>query len=80
MSGWIKVNSKTYGEARENNGHSTGLSKTLANFFMLKESGVNFSMLKESGEIGAIALKASFLIEVELNRSMKQTKIVNLFQ
>ena len=32
---------------------------------------VNFSTFTESGEIGAITLKASSLIQMELNRSMR---------
>ena len=35
-------------------------------------------MLTESGEIGAIALKAFSLIEMELTRSIKEVKVVNI--
>ena len=38
------------------------------------------SMFTESREIGAISLKASSLIELQLSRSMEQIKIVNLFK
>ena len=60
LSGWTKGKSTIYDEVEENNRNQLA-AKTL----------VNFSMFTESGEIGAIALKASSLIEIELHHSMK---------
>ena len=44
------------------------------------ETLVNFSTFTESGEVGAIALNASSLIKMELNRSMRQMTIADCFK
>ena len=41
---------------------------------------VNFPTFTENGEIRAIALKASSLMEVKLNHSMRQRAIVDFFK
>ena len=54
--------------------------KTQQQIHQAIETLVDFSTFTESRETGAIALKVSYLIEIEINGSMRQVTIVDFFK